>query len=387
MASKFDSKFNDGDDVDEAMSDDDYSDSWKVSSSHAGAGSKSASSSSASARPRGSKRRGLSVQISNSVEAPSYDVTESLFIKGDIAINKTRVEMRDSEKAFVVNPDELTVGEVIGRGASSYVQQAKHIPSGTMLALKVVNMFDKGNRDQLMREIECLYDASCPALVRFFGAFYRDGTISIALEYMDGGSLANVLHQVGPLGEGVLAHIAYQICYGLQYMKEMLKRFHRDLKPSNVLINSSGVVKLSDFGLSRALGDSDAMCATFVGTFKYMSPERIRNKSYDYVSDIWSLGLVLIECATGSYPYSGKDPESCTYIEMVQTILENDPPGLPDGFSRGFNEFVEKCVFKEPEKRLPANVLIGSPWLQVNGATSLENAITGFRRWIESLQG
>ena len=64
--------------------------------------------------------------------------------------------MRDSEKAFVVNPDELTVGEVIGRGASSYVQQAKHIPSGTMLALKVVNMFDKGNRDQLMREIECL---------------------------------------------------------------------------------------------------------------------------------------------------------------------------------------------------------------------------------------
>ena len=331
------------------------------------------------------KGRGLSVNVSSSVEAPSFDVTESLFIKGDIAINKASVQKRHSEKMFVVDPSELVKGPIIGRGASSYVQKATHSPTGTDLALKVVNVYDKGTRDQMMREIECLYDASCPSLVRFFGAFYRDGTISIALEYMDGGSLANLVHQVGAVREPVLAYIAYQVCYGLQYMKQVLKRVHRDLKPSNVLINSQGIVKLTDFGLARAMGDSQAMCATFVGTYKYMSPERIVNKEYGFASDIWSLGLTLIECATAGYPYE-KDPESCTYIEMVQTILESDPPSLPDGFSNEFHTFIAHCVKKEPEKRLPANILIGSPWMRQHGATSLEFAIGGLRSWIVSLQ-
>lgn len=95
-----------------------------------------------------------------------------------------------------------------------------------------------------------------------------------------------------------------------------------------------GLVKLTDFGVSSELQNSigttrrsftclsnftgSALCATFVGTFKYMSPERIRNKPYSYASDIWSLGIVLIQCATGEYPY----PETSTYIE-VNTALES----------------------------------------------------------------
>ena len=90
------------------------------------------------------KGRGLSVNVSSSVEAPSFDVTESLFIKGDIAINKASVQKRHSEKMFVVDPSELVKGPIIGRGASSYVQKATHSPTGTDLALKVVNVYDKG---------------------------------------------------------------------------------------------------------------------------------------------------------------------------------------------------------------------------------------------------
>ena len=220
------------------------------------------------------------------------------------------------------------------------------------LAIKVINMFDKGKRDQLLREIRALYDSQCPSIVTFYGAFYGDGAISIALEYMDGGSLENMLCQVGELPEPVLASVSFQILWGLAYLKEE-RRVHRDIKPSNILVSSSGCVKLTDFGIAAELKNSIAMCGTFVGTFKYMSPERIRNEPYSFPSDVWSLGLVLVECATGAYPYSGSD----TYVEIMQTVLESDEPRLPEGqFSPELNQFVAQCLQKRPEDRLPADI-------------------------------
>lgn len=126
---------------------------------------------------------------------------------------------------------------------------------------------------------------------------------------------------------------------------------------------------------------SIAMCGTFVGTFKYMSPERIKNRPYSYMSDIWSLGLVLIECATGEYPF--RDQKNC--IEVAQTILDSDIPELPRRFSQPFRDLVSQCLQKDPERRLPAEVLLGSPWLIQNGATSTEAAIDNVYRWIQSM--
>ena len=187
--------------------------------------------------------------------------------------------MRDRKKSFTVAPDELELGVVIGRGFSSYVQHAVHKPTGTPLALKVINAFEKVKRDQLVKEIKTLYDASSSHIVTFYGAFYKDGAISIALEYMDGGSLSNVVGQVGPIPEPVIANMTFQMLAGLAYMKKH-SRVHRDIKPENLLINSKGYVKLTDFGVSGIVQGTDAMCGTFVGTFLYMSPERIKNKPY-----------------------------------------------------------------------------------------------------------
>ena len=111
-------------------------------------------------------------------------------------------------------------------------------------------------------------------------------------------------------------NILLKILWGLAYMK-CEKRVHRDIKPSNLLINSNGEVKVTDFGVSAELQSTLAMCGTFVGTFKYMSPERIRNQPYSYPSDLWSFGLVMIECATGIYPYT----ELTNCIEMAQVNL------------------------------------------------------------------
>jgi mitogen-activated protein kinase kinase 3 len=114
-----------------------------------------------------------------------------------------------------------------------------------------------------------------------------------------------------------------------------------------------------------------------------MSPERIRNRPYSYASDIWSLGLVLMECATGRYPFH--EHNNC--IEVAQTILDADLPELPKGFSQDFGGFLKQCLHKDPDQRLPAEVLLGSPWLQYYGATSPDIATENVYSWIRRITG
>ncbi|KAJ1406441.1 ser/thr kinase [Ochromonadaceae sp. CCMP2298] len=333
---------------------------------------------------RGHVRRSLSIDTKGQPDPheESFIANGDVFIKDNVAINSSGIAMRNNPKKFSLKYDELRVGEMIGRGSSSIVLHGVHGPTGTPLALKVINLFDRSKREQLIREIMTLYDAQCPNLITFYGAFYREGSITIALEYMDGGSLANVLSQVGPVPERALASMAYQILWGLAYLKHD-KRVHRDLKPSNLLINSRGEVKVTDFGVSAELQSSIAMCGTFVGTFKYMSPERIRNRPYSYASDIWSLGLVLMECATGRYPFS----EHANCIEVAQTILDAEIPALSAGFSLEFAAFLAQCLHKDPDRRLSAEMLLGSAWLQAYSITSPEVATENVFSWISSVTG
>ena len=114
-----------------------------------------------------------------------------------------------------------------------------------------------------------------------------------------------------------------------------------------------------------------------------MSPERIKNRPYSYMSDIWSFGLVMMECATGEYPFH----EHANCIEVAQTILDADIPELSDEFSPQFRDFIKQCLHRDPDRRLPAEVLLGSPWLIQNGATSTEVAADIVYDWIRKITG
>ncbi len=148
---------------------------------------------------------------------------------------------------------------------------------------------------------------------------------------------------------------------GLAYLHKVKHQIHRDIKPGNILINTDGLVKLTDFGITRTLDNSAGLSSTFVGTRTYMSPERIVGEEYSYSSDIWSLGLVVYELVSGQFPYNF----SKVYIEHVERILRDSEPVLPDDgtYSPELQNFITRCLQKNPKDRDSAVELCAHPWI------------------------
>lgn len=263
--------------------------------------------------------------------------------------------------SMTLHSDDIVVGRILGKGSSAIVQQALHKPTNSQIALKTINVYDKEKRKQLMNDIKAMEHSECPFLVRFYGAYFEEGYVKVALEYMNGGSLRDCLARSRTVAvpENILSKVTQQVLNGLMYLHKIKHQVHRDIKPDNVLVDTSGAVKLSDFGITKDLGVTIGICNTFVGTVIYMSPERINGKKYSYSSDVWSLGLMLIELATGRYPY----PKTNTYIEMVENIMTMPDPSLPRTFTEEFRDFVSHCVKKLPEQRWSVIQLAAHPWV------------------------
>ena len=208
--------------------------------------------------------------------------------------------------------------------------------------------------------------------------------------YMDGGSLADVLHAAqltgsGPLSEMVLGKLAARTLAGLNYLHRERHQVHRDMKPGNILLNSRGEVKISDFGLSAELDSTKEMCATFIGTHAYMSPERLGGKPYSFASDIWSLGITLVECALGQFPYTAYTGSN--YFVLLSQILNDPPPQLPaDTFSAEFRDFILQCLCKEPEQRPSAEQLLQHPFIRMYDDALRPFDMAGFVRSVTEMR-
>jgi len=160
---------------------------------------------------------------------------------------------------------------------------------------------------------------------------------------------------------------ALKVLEGLVYLHHERHIIHRDIKPSNLLVNHKGEVKITDFGVSAVLANSMGQRDTFVGTYNYMAPERISGNVYGYSSDIWSLGLVILECAIGRFPYLPLEEEEgwLNFYELLETIIEQPPPcAPPDQFSPEFCSFISACLQKDPKERMSPVDLLNHPFIK-----------------------
>lgn len=185
--------------------------------------------------------------------------------------------------------------------------------TGKIMAMKEIRLeLEDAKFAAIIMELDILHRCISPFIVDFYGAFFQEGAVYICMEWMDGGSIDKLYGDGVP--EGVLQKITLATVQGLKSLKEEHNIIHRDVKPTNILINTQGHVKICDFGVSGNLVASIAK--TNIGCQSYMAPERISSGgvaqagamsggggTYSVQSDIWSLGLTIIESALGQYPY------------------------------------------------------------------------------------
>ncbi|XP_050459951.1 dual specificity mitogen-activated protein kinase kinase 4-like [Cataglyphis hispanica] len=268
--------------------------------------------------------------------------------------------------------DLQDLGE-IGRGGFGTVNKMIHRISNTVMAVKRIrSTVDEREQKQLLMDLEVVMKSNeCPCIVQFYGALFKEGDCWICMELMDTSLdkfykfIYERLNERIP--ECILGKITVATVKALNYLKEELTIIHRDVKPSNILLDRRGNIKLCDFGISGQLVDSIARTRD-AGCRPYMAPERIdpqRARGYDVRSDVWSLGITMMEVATGYFPY----PKWNSVFEQLYQVVQGDPPRLSPNengnhFTMDFVNFVNTCLIKEETQRPKYNKLLEHPFIR-----------------------
>ncbi|KAF1991719.1 MAP kinase-like protein [Aulographum hederae CBS 113979] len=275
-------------------------------------------------------------------------------------------------------------GALIGQGSFGSVYLALHAVTGELMAVKQVEMPSntgtaldaKKNTmvDALKHEIGLLRDLKHPNIVQYLGSNSDDTHLNIFLEYVPGGSVATMLVNYGPLGEGLISNFVRQILNGLSYLHSR-DIIHRDIKGANILVDNKGSVKISDFGISKRVSATTLLSTpsstgrgraggggprvSLQGSVFWMAPEVVKQTAYTRKADIWSLGCLIVEMFTGYHPHP-----NCTQLQAIFKIggSGDASPTIPDNAGTEVREFLSRTFEIDHEKRPTAEELLGSPF-------------------------
>lgn len=269
------------------------------------------------------------------------------------------------------NPEEIweVIGE-LGDGAFGKVYKVINRETGVLAAAKVIEVKNEEELEDFMVEIEILASCDHINIIKQLDALFYENRLWIMIEFCAGGAVdATMLELDRGLTEPQIRVVARQMLEAVNYLHSQ-KIIHRDLKAGNVLLTQDGNVKLADFGVSAKNTRTLQKRETFIGTPYWMAPEVVmcetmKDTPYDYKSDIWSLGITLIEMAQIEPPHHELNP-----MRVLLKIAKGDPPTLesPSKWSTDFKDFLKKALDKNPDTRLSAALLLQHPF--VSGVNS-----------------
>nr|XP_035156932.2 misshapen-like kinase 1 isoform X30 [Callithrix jacchus] len=262
--------------------------------------------------------------------------------------------------------------EVVGNGTYGQVYKGRHVKTGQLAAIKVMDVTED-EEEEIKQEINMLKKYSHHRnIATYYGAFIKksppgnDDQLWLVMEFCGAGSVTDLVKNTkgNALKEDCIAYICREILRGLAHLHAH-KVIHRDIKGQNVLLTENAEVKLVDFGVSAQLDRTVGRRNTFIGTPYWMAPEVIAcdenpDATYDYRSDIWSLGITAIEMAEGAPPLCDMHPMRALFL-----IPRNPPPRLKSKkWSKKFIDFIDTCLIKTYLSRPPTEQLLKFPFIR-----------------------
>lgn len=265
--------------------------------------------------------------------------------------------MSSSGDATVIN-DRYEIHKRVGRGGMADVFLAKDLLLDRQVAIKILFpefAIDPNFVERFRREAQAAANLSHPNIVNVYDWGKYEGTYFIAMEYVQGRTLAEILKTNKTLTPKQAAEVASEVAAALGFAHEA-GLAHRDIKPANILIGANGQVKVADFGIARAMNSATesnlTQAGSVMGTASYFSPEQAQGAQPDPRSDLYSLGVVMYEMVAGKPPFTGENPVAIAYKQVHDqpTPLNKIVEGMP----RPFEAIVAKLLAKDPKLRYPS---------------------------------
>ncbi|KAF8651918.1 hypothetical protein AX16_004563 [Volvariella volvacea WC 439] len=338
--------------------------------------------------------------------------------------------------------DEFDVLDKMSGTPFVTVKQVWHRATSKVLVIKSIVIHDRGSRwpRSLIREFDVLHHCNSRYIIPFLGAFYQDSEVHLCMEFMDVGSLEQIYLTHGAIEINIVGSVAMSVLEALSYMYRTHGIVHKDVRPSNIFCNSLGEIKVHAFALSQE--HIQTIMDNTVPTSTYNSPEQIQGAHPTIKSDVWSVGISLVELAIGRFPYSepiqsedlvhqqpspdssheeildyylispsdiepddlsapGEFPEDpsgqplrpvtprgvmkMSILELVQHIVNEPPPKLQsDGeitFPDEAKEFVDWCLMKDPDLRKSPDELLMHDWIR-----NIKKINVDVQAWVQSLR-
>ena len=288
-----------------------------------------------------------------------------------------------------VQPNEtldgrLQIEGVISRSGMASIYKAKDLMTGQAVAVKVPHQqfeSDPASFARFQREAEIGKKLNHPKILRLLDVGEHSRPY-IVMEYLEGKTLDQVMNKIRPLPISDAVQIASQVCDALAYMHQH-KIVHRDLKPQNIMICNDGSLRIMDFGIAKSTEMRRITFAGFspaMGTPDYMAPEQVQGKRGDERTDIYSLGAVLYETATGSVPFEGDNP----FIVMNSRITGD--PIAPRKLNREIPKEIEEIILhameREPHRRYASAAAMK---VELDNPDAVK--LTGRHQHLQSVQG